>query len=127
MDATSPFDADGFLDTGDEVLVEGEWLRILGRRGEIINVGGSKVFPAQVESVLLEMEGVAEVAVRGEPHLLTGQVVTATVRLTNTEPPREFRVRMRQHCQGRLPAFAVPAKVVFSDDRLYNERFKMVR
>src|SRR6185503_3831066 len=38
LNAPSPFDADGFLDTGDEVLVEGEWLRILGRGGEIINV-----------------------------------------------------------------------------------------
>jgi acyl-coenzyme A synthetase/AMP-(fatty) acid ligase len=127
LNAASPFDAEGYLDTGDQVEVDGEWLRILGRSGEVINVGGSKVFPAQVESVLLEMEGVADVAVRGEPHPLTGQMVTATVCLTTGESPRDYRVRMRQHCQRRLPSFAVPAKVALSNERLHNERFKRVR
>jgi long-chain acyl-CoA synthetase len=127
LNAPSPFDDEGFLDTGDEVVVDGEWLRILGRRGEVINVGGSKVFPAEIESVLLEMDGVSEVSVHGEPHPITGQVVIATVRLTNGETPRDFRIRMRQHCKDRLPAFAVPAKVVLSNERLYNERFKVMR
>jgi acyl-coenzyme A synthetase/AMP-(fatty) acid ligase len=127
LNAPNPFDADGFLDTGDQVEVDGEWLRILGRSGEVINVGGNKVFPAQVESVLLEMEGVVEAAVRGQQHPFTGQLVTATVRLATAESPRDFRVRMRQHCQARLPVYAVPAKVLLSDDRLYNERFKRVR
>jgi acyl-coenzyme A synthetase/AMP-(fatty) acid ligase len=127
LNAPSPFDSDGFLDTGDEVVVEGEWLKILGRRGETINVGGSKVFPAQVESVLLEMDGVNEASVRAEAHPITGQVVAATVRLANRESPRDFRVRMRRHCQSRLPPFAVPAIVRFSDERLHTERFKRIR
>jgi acyl-coenzyme A synthetase/AMP-(fatty) acid ligase len=127
LNAPSPFDAEGYLDTGDQVEVDGEWLRILGRRSEVINVGGSKVFPAQVESVLLEMDGVIEAAVRGESHPLTGQVVTAAVRLSTSESPRDFRVRMRQYCQGRLQPFAVPAKVNLSTARLHNERFKRMR
>jgi acyl-coenzyme A synthetase/AMP-(fatty) acid ligase len=127
LNAPSPFDADGFLDTQDQVETDGEWLRILGRKGETINVGGNKVYPAQVESVLLEMDNVFEAVVLGQQHPLTGHVVSAVVRLTNGEPPRDFRIRMRQHCQGRLPAFAVPAKVIVSNDPLYNARFKTVR
>src|SRR5262245_24453105 len=98
LNAESPFDADGFFDTGDRVESDGQWLRILGRQSEVINVGGSKVHPAEVESVLLEMDGVADVAVRGEAHPITGQVVTASVRLTQSETPRDFRARMRSFC-----------------------------
>ena len=45
LNAPSPFDEEGYFDTGDTVEVEGEWLRILGRESEIINVGGNKVYP----------------------------------------------------------------------------------
>ena len=127
LNAPSPFDADGFVDTGDQVEVDGEWLRILGRKSEIVNVGGSKVYPAEVESVLLEMSGVEDAIVRGEPHPLTGQIVSATVRLSTDETIADFRVRMRQHCRDRLPSFAIPAKVRLTQDTLYNQRFKRLR
>src|SRR5207237_5259122 len=45
LNAPSPFDADGFFDTGDLVELDGEWIRIIGRHTEVINVGGNKVFP----------------------------------------------------------------------------------
>jgi acyl-coenzyme A synthetase/AMP-(fatty) acid ligase len=127
LNAPSPFDEEGFLHTGDRVEVDGEWLRILGRESEIINVGGNKVYPAEVESVLLEMEGVSDVIARGEPHPITGQVVIVTVQLGRPELPRDFRVRMRQHCQSRLPQFAQPVRVIFTDDQVYNSRFKRMR
>ena len=44
----------GWFDTGDAVEQSGEFVRILGRRSEVINVGGQKVFPAEVETALLE-------------------------------------------------------------------------
>ena len=62
LNAPSPFDAEGFFDTGDLVETDGEWVRFLGRKSDIINVGGNKVFPAEVESILLEMENVADVS-----------------------------------------------------------------
>jgi acyl-CoA synthetase (AMP-forming)/AMP-acid ligase II len=43
LNAPSPFDADGWMCTGDEVEVNGEYIRILGRKSEMINVGGQKV------------------------------------------------------------------------------------
>ena len=88
LNAPCPFDAEGFFDTGDLVDVDGEWIRFLGRTTDVINVGGSKVYPAEVESALLEMEHVADAVVRGEAHAFTGQIVAATVRLTQPELPR---------------------------------------
>src|SRR6185503_11306385 len=65
LNAPDPFDAEHFFDTGDLAEVDGEWLRILGRRSEVINVGGNKVFPLEVENVLLDLANVEDVTVHG--------------------------------------------------------------
>ncbi len=128
LNAPSPFDAEGYMDTGDQVEIEGDWLRILGRKCEVINVGGIKVSPTEVESVLLEMPGVQEVSVRGEAHPLTGQIVAAVVRLeSEEETPRAFKMRMRQYCRDVLPPSAIPAKVSFTTENLVTDRFKRSR
>ena len=127
LNAPSPFSEDGFLDTGDLVEVDGDWLRILGRKSDVINVGGSKVHPAEVESVLLMLDGVDDVSVSGEAHAITGQIVTATVRLSTDESLTDFKARMRVFCRDRLESYKVPAKVRFADGPLYSERFKRKR
>lgn len=127
LNAPSPFDADGFYDTGDLVEVDGEWLHILGRKGDVINVGGSKVHPAEVESALLAMDGVEDAVVSSEPNALTGQIVTATVRLGSGETLAAFKARMRLWCRDRLESYKVPAKVRLADGPLHSERFKRMR
>ena len=126
LNAPAPFDADGFFDTGDLVEVDGEWLRFLGRKSEVINVGGNKVYPTEVENALLDLDNVEDVVVRGEPNPLTGQMVVAAVRLKSAEAPAAFKTRMRLFCQQRLSAFKIPVKVQFADT-LHSERFKKVR
>ena len=126
LNAPSPFDADGYFDTGDLVERDGEWLHILGRATEVINVGGSKVLPVEVENVLLAMENVADVEVHGEPSPIMGQIVVATVRLAHPEDPGAFKTRMRLFCQGRLPDYKMPARVRFTD-ALHSARFKKQR
>ena len=123
----SPFTADGWFKTGDAVEVDGEYLRILGRKSELINVGGEKVYPAEVESVLQLMEGVEDVAVTGQPHPMTGQIVFARVKLSTDESLAQFRVRMRQFCQDKLARYAVPQKVELVEESLHGERFKKMR
>lgn len=127
LNAPSPFDADGWFDTGDAVIEDGEYLRILGRHSEIVNVGGQKVYPAEVEKVIAELPNVIDVAVSGEPHLLLGQVVVAVVQLSEAIPDLEFKRKMTQHCKGRLQPYMVPTKVRVVTDTLVNERFKKIR
>ena len=127
LNAESPFDADGFMDTGDEVEVRGEWLRVLGRKADFINVGGVKVSPVEVESVLLEMACVAEVAVFGRAHPMMGQIVEARVRLTDESTLSDFKRKMQDHCRNRLPPQAVPAKVTLTSASMVTERFKRDR
>ncbi|HHW88053.1 MAG TPA: long-chain fatty acid--CoA ligase [Chloroflexi bacterium] len=127
LNAPSPFDAEGWFNTNDMVEVDGEYIRILGRKSEIINVGGQKVYPAEVESVLLQMDNVADAVVVGEPHPLTGNIVTARVNLVHPEPAAAFRQRLRTFCRERLAAFKVPAKIEIVDTEQFNARYKRVR
>ena len=127
LNAPSPFTDDGWFRTGDAVEVDGEWVHVLGRRSELISVGGEKVYPAEVESVLLSIPGVEDAAIVGEPHPITGAIVTARVKLSSGESLAEFRTRMRGHCRDRLEPFKIPQKVVLVDEPLGGERFKKVR
>lgn len=127
LNAPSPFSPDGFFDTGDRVEVDGEWLRILGRDSDIINVGGSKVYPAEVESVLLQMSNVVDASVYAEPNSVTGQVVACTVRLAEEESLAAFKLRMRRHCERFLPPYKIPMKVALTREPLHSARFKRVR
>ncbi|MDN3260903.1 long-chain fatty acid--CoA ligase [Streptomyces sp. CSDS2] len=127
LNAPAPFDGDGYFNTQDVVETDGEWLRILGRRSEIVNVGGEKVYPSEVESVVLEVDNVAEATVRGRPSPVTGSVVTVTVQLARDEDHRTVAHRIRRHCAARLEAFKVPALVEVSSAPQHSERFKKIR
>ena len=127
LNAPDPFDDEGWLNTGDLVEVEGDYLRILGRESEIINVGGQKVFPAEVESVLLQAPNIVDATVFPEAHHLLGQVVSARVRTETDEDPMALRRRLRAFCLEKLAPFKVPARIEASSLSQYNERFKKVR
>jgi acyl-CoA synthetase (AMP-forming)/AMP-acid ligase II len=127
LNAPSPFDEYGWFDTGDAVETDGEYLRILGRKSELINVGGEKVFPAEVENVLLDMPNVKDVTVRALSNSITGQVVTARFNLFESEDLPAFRRRMREFCASRLAAYKIPAKIEIVNDAQYGERFKKMR
>ena len=127
LNAENPFTDDGWFKTGDAVEVDGDYIRILGRKSEIINVGGEKVYPAEIESVLQTMDGVEDVAVNGQPHPITGNIVVAYVKLSSGESLAEFRKRMRKHCAGKLGRFMIPQKVELVESSLHGERFKKMR
>jgi acyl-coenzyme A synthetase/AMP-(fatty) acid ligase len=99
--------------TGDtaEVTATGA-VRIMGRLAAQINVGGRKVGPERVESVLLEMEGIDDVSIQAEPDPLTGQRVVAEVVLAGGAALSRIRSLMRRHCLGAgLPLEAVPSRL----------------
>jgi long-chain acyl-CoA synthetase len=123
----SPFDVDGWFNTGDSVEVDGEWLRILGRKSEIINVGGEKVYPAEVENVLHGLENIRDAAVIGRANPVSGQVVLARVVLGKPEPIDQVLRRIRRHCRDRLEPYKVPAIVEIRNEPLHGERFKKIR
>jgi long-chain acyl-CoA synthetase len=127
LNAPSPFTDDGWFNTGDKVEVDGDYFRILGRQSEIINVGGQKVYPAQVESVVQEMPEVAEVSVYGEKNVIMGQIVCAVIRLRESRDARQFHRELRQFCRQRLQEFQIPVQVRLVENAMHGERFKKNR
>jgi acyl-CoA synthetase (AMP-forming)/AMP-acid ligase II len=127
LNAPNPFDRNGWFNTEDTVEVDGDYLRILGRKSDIINIGGEKVYPTEVESILQTMEGVEDVTVKGEANLIMGQIVTAVVKLKTQENATEFKRRMFTFCRDKMPSFKIPQKVVIVSTERHGERFKKIR
>lgn len=127
LNAPSPFTEDGFFMTGDEVEVDGEYFKILGRKSEIINVGGDKVYPQEVENVIMDMANVKEVVVYGEKHIMMGNIVCAKVSLNREEEKKEFVKKLKSYCKERLQPFKVPVKIFVEEGPFYSDRFKKVR
>ncbi|HEY5957165.1 MAG TPA: fatty acid--CoA ligase family protein [Polyangiaceae bacterium] len=127
LNAPDLFDKDGWLNTQDAVETDGEYVRILGRATDLINVGGQKVYPAEVESLLLQMENVAEVAVFGKPHPMMGQIVAARFNLRAPEPLNLFKRRMNAFCRLHLANYQIPVFVELVESDQYGARFKKLR
>jgi acyl-coenzyme A synthetase/AMP-(fatty) acid ligase len=127
LNAASPFTDDGWFMTGDRVEVDGQYVRILGRESEQINVGGEKVFPVEVESVICEAPNVAEAIVYSTSNALAGTMVCADVKLVESEPRSAAVQRIKAHCFSRLEPFKVPVRVRVVDEIVHSERGKTVR
>lgn len=130
LNAPSPFTEDGWFDTNDLVEVDGEYLRILGRKSDLINVGGEKVYPAEVENVIQELEAVAEVTVYGQQNAITGNIVCADITPVaplESSAQQELVSLVKRHCRERLQRYKVPLRVNVVSEHQHTERFKKVR
>lgn len=132
LNAPTPFTDDGYFVTGDRVEVDGEYMRFLGRDSELINVGGQKVFPAEVEAVLLECDLVEEAVVYGQRHPITGKIVCADIQLRraqdgSAQDEAEARRVIKRFCAERIEPFKVPVKIQFVEGGLHSDRMKRLR
>ena len=119
------FTSDGWFKTGDLVEVDGEYIKIIGRAKEVINVGGQKVLPAEIESIILEMEEISDCMVYAEQNAITGQTVVCDVVLNkNIE---NIKKRVRVFCKDRLDTYKIPTKVNVVDKTNFSDRFKKIR
>ncbi len=111
-DATKDALRDGWLLTGDLAKTDDEgFLFIVGRKKEMIISGGENIYPLEVEQVISQMEGIAEVAVVGNADPLWGEVPAAFIVKENGSALTEEAVI--QHCQGNLAKYKIPKKVTF--------------
>jgi acyl-coenzyme A synthetase/AMP-(fatty) acid ligase len=98
--------------TGDLVEKRGDRYEFVGRRTDVIVVGGAKAFPARVEEVLRGVPGVAEARVRGLPSAITGELVAAEIVLADPLPPaaspESVRAAALAACRAGLEPHAVP-------------------
>ena len=127
LNAPNPFTEDGWFNTGDVVEQDGDYIKILGRQSEIINIGGEKVYPAEVESVIQKIKNISEVTVYGEAHPITGQIVCAQVSTVKPIDLKTIRKTIKKYCKQQLPNYKIPIKISVVDQKQHSERFKKLR
>jgi acyl-CoA synthetase (AMP-forming)/AMP-acid ligase II len=109
MNADSPFDCEGWYDTKDVVEAKGEFYKVTGRVGEVINVGGLKFMASEVERVALEFPGIALVKAEAKSNPITGQHVELTAQATDNASVSHKE--LAAFLTERLPAHMVPRRV----------------
>jgi len=106
-------DDEGFVDTGDMVELRGDRYYFLGRRTGVINVGGLKVYPEEVEAAINQHAAVRMSMVRARKSPITGALVVADVVLKEEGDPDSARREILDVCRERLASHKVPAVIRF--------------
>jgi len=108
-DGSSPLTSDRWLPTGDLGFLRDDGsLHVEGRRGDVINTGGEKVWPDDVERQLIQHPDIHDVAVTGLPDNEWGQIVAAFV---VSARPNLSLDEIRAHCRAQLPGYALPKQL----------------
>lgn len=101
---------DGWIDTGDNVERVGDRVVFLGRASGVINVGGNKVHPEEVERLLLTHPAIQAARVYGKVSSIVGAIVVADiVPLESPQDPAAFRADIKAYLQTRIESYKVPA------------------
>jgi acyl-coenzyme A synthetase/AMP-(fatty) acid ligase len=114
--AAALIDSDGFVDTGDMVELRGDRYHFVGRRGGIINIGGLKVHPEEIEAIINRHAEVRMSCARSRRSPITGAIVVADVVLADgcdASRSGEIRDRILAECRASLAPHKVPAMIKF--------------
>ncbi len=119
------FTNDGWFKTGDMVEQDDDgYIYIKGRNNNIINVGGLKVFPQEVESVLMKLPFIENCVVYGEKSSITGNIVVCDIQLSKEQKADNTKALILSFCRENMERYKVPVKIRFVDLIEYNDRFK---
>jgi acyl-coenzyme A synthetase/AMP-(fatty) acid ligase len=116
LNAAALTDKDGFVDTGDMVELRGDRYHFVGRRGGIINIGGLKVHPEEIEAVINRHAEVRMSCAKSRRSPITGAIVVADVILADgcdLSRSGEIRDKILADCRASLAPHKVPAMIKF--------------
>jgi acyl-CoA synthetase (AMP-forming)/AMP-acid ligase II len=117
--------SDGWLRTGDLVVMDRGYVRIIDRKKDVVIVGGFNVYPAEVERILGAHPGVAEIAVVGVPDDRMGEVPVAFV--VPRQPVKLSEDEFRRWALAQLANFKMPRRVIFVDSLPRNASMKVLK
>ncbi|CAM5204076.1 AMP-binding enzyme [Alishewanella longhuensis] len=106
-------DSEGYLDTEDLVQLQADRVVFLGRASGVINVGGNKVHPEQIEQVLLQHPAVLQARVYAKTSSVLGQLVVADIVVSADTDNKALQLALLQHCKQQLQRYQLPAKFNF--------------
>jgi len=114
-ETANAFNKDGYFLTGDIGYIDEDgYFFITGRKKDMIDVSGLKVYPREVEEIIIEHPAVKEVAIIGIPHEIRGESVKAFVVLNDDETASGEEII--EFCKGRIARYKIPRSVQFVDE-----------
>jgi acyl-CoA synthetase (AMP-forming)/AMP-acid ligase II len=123
----SRMDGRSWFATGDLVEVVGERARFVGRKSEMINVGGNKVYPVEVERVIRAVPGVTDVRVFARASSIAGQLVACEIVADPGRDTNRLKNEVRQACNANLAEYQLPRLIAVVDHIELSPAQKMVR
>lgn len=118
----------GWFKTGDIVEVnDAGYFRIIGRKKEIINVGGEKVNPGEVENIIMQHEEVIQCSVYGIENAITGETVIAEVQISKNSEPTRVKKEIKRLCYSSLEDYKCPTRIKIVEEVKVNSRFKKLK
>tara|TARA_B100000780_G_scaffold277876_1_gene249687 strand:+ start:1419 stop:2750 length:1332 start_codon:yes stop_codon:yes gene_type:complete len=117
--------SDGWFKTGDLIeMRDATYFKIIGRKKEVINVGGEKVLPAEIEDLLMTLEQVIDCTAFSVPNGITGQSVGVRVVPVGGADLKALKKEIRLISRVHLESFKVPVKIRFESVLRHTDRFK---
>ncbi len=113
--------------TGDLVEVRGDRAYFAGRKTEMINVGGNKVYPVEVERVIRQVPGVSDVRVFGRRSSISGQLVACEIVAAPGHDIAQLKNDVRRACNAKLAGYQLPRAISFVDEIQLSAAQKVVR
>jgi long-chain acyl-CoA synthetase len=109
------FDAEGWFHSGDVAYMDEEgYAYIVDRKKDMINVGGEKVFPSEVEDMMLSYSKIKDLVIVGIPDDLKGEAPKAFIELREGEAATEQEIRA--YCKTKMAPYKVPVAVEFIEE-----------
>lgn len=122
---SNKFTDDGWFITGDLIEQDEDgYMRIIGRTNDVINVGGLKVMPNEVEEVINAIDGVLDSTVFARENAITGQIVCAKIIINKGVDKGELKKLIKKTCSQKLDRYKNPVKIIITDTIEFTSRFK---
>ena len=121
LNSVSPFDEDGWYDTKDLVEISGDFLRIVGRTTDVVNVAGLKFLTSEVETIAFNYPGISDLNILVKSNPITGQHIEMTVRVINDVIFDQDSYK--DYLNSKLPRHMLPRRILFGEIPI-NHRFK---
>ncbi|MFJ7735970.1 class I adenylate-forming enzyme family protein [Lysinibacillus sp. NPDC097287] len=119
---------DEWFHTGDLVeMIDGTHFKFLSRQSDMINVGGYKVNPLEVENLLVQVPGVIDIVVKSKKNSVTGELLVADVIKSDDADEKELKKEIKQFAATHLQEWKVPRIIKFVDELPITRTGKKVR
>ena len=121
LNSPQPFDDEGWFNTKDIVEVDGEFVKIIGRKTDVVNVGGQKFMKSEVEEVILKHQDISHTKIITKKNSITGQHIEAIIQPNNGKNIEKSEIKM--FLKNNLPSHMRPLKIIIGQVEI-SHRFK---